>query len=146
MPWIDPEAAKIVFDSGCDITVVPLDATHAAAVSVEDAEKLRAKGTKTGRLTADIIAQRHRAYKHWQPMADVNTVPVHDALAVCAVLDGRVLRDVRETWADVDIAGGAADGMSIFDLDRRDKSRKNNVKVALSADKKLFAEMLLKIL
>ena len=144
--WIDPEAAKIVFDSGCDITVVPLDATHAAAVSVEDAEKLRAKGTKAGRLTADIAAQRHRAYKHWQPMADVNTVPVHDALAVCAVLDERVLRDVRETWADVDISGGAADGMSIFDLDRRDKSKKPNVKVALGADKALFTEMLLKIL
>lgn len=144
--WIDPEAAKIVFDSGCDITVVPLDATHAAAVSIDDAEKLRAKGTKAGCLTADIIAQRHRAYKHWQPMEDVNTVPVHDALAVCAVLNEKVLRDVRTTWADVDISGGAADGMSIFDLDRRYKDKKPNVKVALGADKALFTEMLLEIL
>lgn len=144
--WVDPEAAKIVLDSGCDITIVPLDATHAAALSVETAEKLREKGTKAGSLTADIIIHRHNGYKHWQPMGDINTVPIHDALAVCAVINPDVLKDVTETYADMDISGGAADGMSIFDLDERYKGRKKNVKVALSADRELFTDMLLNIL
>ena len=144
--WIDPEAAKIVFDCGCDILVVPLDATHAAAVSIRTAEALERKGTKPATLTARIIRQRQNAYKHWQPMADINSVPVHDALAVCAVLDERVLGPVVETYADVDIGKGAADGMSIFDLDNRYKDRKKNVKVALGADPERFADMLLNIL
>lgn len=144
--WIDPEAAKIVFDSGCEILGVPLDATHAAAVSIHTAEQLEKRGTKPATLTARIIRQRQNAYKHWQPMADINSVPVHDALAVCAVLDERVLGPVVETYADVDIGGGAADGMSIFDLDKRYKDRKKNVKVALGADPERFADMLLNIL
>ncbi len=144
--WIDPEAAKIVFDCGCDILVVPLDATHAAAVSIRTAEALERKGTKPATLTARIIRQRQNAYKHWQPMADINSVPVHDALAVCAVLDESVLGPVVETYADVDIGKGAADGMSIFDLDNRYKDRKKNVKVALGADPEHFADMLLNIL
>ena len=144
--WIDPEAAKIVFDCGCDILVVPLDATHAAAVSIRTAEALEHKGTKPATLTARIIRQRQNAYKHWQPMADIDSVPVHDALAVCAVLDERVLGPVVETYADVDIGKGAADGMSIFDLDNRYKDRKKNVKVALGADPERFADMLLNIL
>ena len=144
--WIDPEAAKIVFDCGCDILVVPLDATHAAAVSIRTAEALERKGTKPAALTARIIRQRQNAYKHWQPMADINSVPVHDALAVCAVLDESVLGPVVETYADVDIGKGAADGMSIFDLDNRYKDRKKNVKVALGADPERFADMLLNIL
>ena len=144
--WIDPEAAKIVFDCGCDILVVPLDATHAAAVSIRTAEALERKGTKPATLTARIIRQRQNAYKHWQPMADIDSVPVHDALAVCAVLDESVLGPVVETYADVDIGKGAADGMSIFDLDNRYKDRKKNVKVALGADPERFADMLLNIL
>lgn len=144
--WIDPEAAKIVFDSGCDILVVPLDATHAAAISIRTAEALERKGTKPATLTARIIRQRQNAYKHWQPMADIDSVPVHDALAVCAVLDESVLGPVVETYADVDIGKGAADGMSIFDLDKRYKDRKKNVKVALGADPERFADMLLNIL
>ena len=144
--WIDPEAAKIVFDCGCDILVVPLDATHAAAVSIRTAEALERKGTKPATLTARIIRQRQNAYKHWQPMADINSVPVHDALAVCAVLDESVLGPVVETYADVDIGKGAADGMSIFDLDNRYKDRKKNVKVARGADPERFADMLLNIL
>ena len=144
--WIDPEAAKIVFDCGCDILVVPLDATHAAAVSIRTAEALERKGTKPATLTARIIRQRQNAYKHWQPMADIDSVPVHDALAVCAVLDESVLGPVVETYADVDIGKGAADGMSIFDLDNRYKDRKKNVKVALGADPEHFADMLLNIL
>ena len=144
--WIDPEAAKIVFDCGCDILVVPLDATHAAAVSIRTADALERKGTKPATLTARIIRQRQNAYKHWQPMADIDSVPVHDALAVCAVLDESVLGPVVETYADVDIGKGAADGMSIFDLDNRYKDRKKNVKVALGADPERFADMLLNIL
>ena len=42
--WVDPEAAKIVIDSGCDITIVPLDATHKAVLSLDDADELEKDG------------------------------------------------------------------------------------------------------
>ncbi len=144
--WIDPEAAKIVMDCGCDITIVPLDATHKAAVSIQDAQALRNKNTKASILTANIIDRRYQAYRHWQPMEQADTVPVHDALAVCAVIDPSVLENVCETYADMDISGGAADAMSIFDLDKRYKEKLPNVKVALGANRKHFTQMLLDLL
>ena len=144
--WIDPEAAKIVIDSGCDITIVPLDATHAAAVSIEDAKELRRMGTKASVVSADIIERRWSAYKNWQPMDDINTVPVHDALAVCAVINPAVLKNVVSVHVDVDINGGASDGQCICDVGKRNKRDVPNAKVALGADKELFAAMLKEIL
>ena len=144
--WVDPEAAKIVVDSGCEIVIVPLDATHKAVMSLKDADELEASGKKAAIATASFIRHRQAGYKIWQPMADIDTVPIHDALAVCAVLNEDVLEDVRETYMDIDIAGGAADGMSICDLDKRYPDRKPNVKVALSANREIFSRMIKEIM
>ncbi len=144
--WVDPEAAKIVLDSGCDITIVPLDATHKAVLSLDDADELEKSGTKAGIATAEFIRHRQAGYKIWQPMEDIDTVPIHDALAVCALLNPDVLEDVVETYIDMDISGGAADGMSICDIDRRYPEKKPNAKIALGANKKIFSEMVREIL
>lgn len=144
--WVDPEAAKIVMESGCDITIVPLDATHKAVLSLADADSLERSGTPAGKATAQFIRHRQAGYKVWQPMADIDTVPIHDALAVCAVIDPGVLQNVVCTYVDIDIAGGAADGMSICDVDKRYKDRKPNARVALSADKDRFSSMVKEIL
>lgn len=140
--WVDPEAAKIVIDSGCDILIVPLDATHTGVMSLSDADEMEKMNTKASIYTASVIRKRQSGYKVWQPMADIDTVPIHDALAVCAVLDETVLEDVREVYADMDITNGVTDGMSVFDFDHRYKDRKANVKVALSANRKKFASMI----
>ena len=144
--WVDPEAAKIVIDSGCDITIVPLDATHKAVLSLKDADELYESGTLAGKATAEFIRHRQAGYKVWQPMEDIDTVPIHDALAVCAVLNPDVLENVVETYVDMDISGGAADGMSICDHDKRYKDKKPNAKVALSANKEIFSKMVKEIL
>lgn len=144
--WVDPEAAKIVVDSGCDIVIVPLDATHKAVMSLRDAQELEDSGKKAAIATASFIRHRQAGYKIWQPMKDIDTVPIHDALAVCAVLNENVLEDVWETYMDIDIAGGAADGMSICDLDKRYPDRKPNVKIALGANREIFSRMIKEIM
>lgn len=144
--WVDPEAAKIVVDSGCDIVIVPLDATHKAVMSLQDAQELEDSGKKAAIATASFIRHRQAGYKIWQPMKDIDTVPIHDALAVCAVLNENVLEDVWETYMDIDIAGGAADGMSICDLDKRYPDRKPNVKIALGANREIFSRMIKEIM
>ena len=56
--WADPEAARVVINSGVrKITLVPLDATHQALVSLDDCAALRALGTPAG----DAAATLHRA-------------------------------------------------------------------------------------
>lgn len=144
--WIDPEAAKIVLECGCKIRIVPLDATHAAAISTKDMDALYALGTKASVASAEIMHERLRGYNNWQPMSDSSTVPVHDALAVCAFINSDVLKDVVFCNVDINIDGGISDGMSVVDVLHKNKKAIPNASVALSADKELFSEMLKEIL
>ena len=42
--WADPEAARRVFESGIDVTMIGLDVTHQALVTDADADALRDVG------------------------------------------------------------------------------------------------------
>ena len=61
--WLDPEAARIVVNCGRPIRMVPLDATHRALVSTEDAGRLRALGTPAGEAAARFVAEAHRGLR-----------------------------------------------------------------------------------
>lgn len=143
--WVDPEAAKIVLDCGAPIRLVPLDATHAAFVTRSEAEEIRKFNTPAARLCADLILQRLKGYKKFQPLDEPEAVPVHDVLAVCALLNPEVLKDCMEVFVDVCISHGITDGMSLCDVGKRNRSMAPNANVAKSADRELFIEMLMKI-
>lgn len=66
--WKDPEAAQIVLTSGCEILLVPLDATHRAYVGSEESMKFRQMGTPVGIATADLLDARIQAYDLMQPI------------------------------------------------------------------------------
>ncbi len=78
--WADPEGARVVLGSGIKkVTMVPLDATHRALVSLDDCKKLRAPGTPAGEAAAIFIERRVRGYLEFQPSGRP-AAPVHDAL------------------------------------------------------------------
>lgn len=145
--WKDPEAAQIVLTSGCEILLVPLDATHRAYVDSEESMKLRQIGTPVGIATADLLDARIQAYDLMQPIecAPYGSTPPHDALAVCAAIDETVLRDVRLCRVDVDCGGSWADGMTIVDP-RVLTDQPENVHVAFNADREKFVSTLFDIL
>jgi inosine-uridine nucleoside N-ribohydrolase len=143
--WVDPEAAKIVFDSGAPIRLVPLDATHAAFVSQEDCEEIRKINTPAALLCADLILRRISGYNNFQPMPVPNSVPVHDVLAVCALLNPAVLQECMNVYVDICISPGITDGMSLCDVGKRNRNVKPNAVVAKSADRALFLKMVREI-
>ncbi len=141
--WMDPEAAQIVLSSGCDITLVPLDATHDGALSRQEAEKIRSIGTKAAETAADLILTSIRAYETIQGME--GRAPLHDALALCAAIDDSVLRNVRAARVDVDFGGGICDGMSVMDS-RPHSGKRPNASVALGCNQQRFFDDLYKII
>lgn len=145
--WLDPESARIVVNCGAPIRMVPLDATHRALVSTEDAARLRALGTPAGEAAARFILQRIDGYDATQPMprrGDALAAPVHDALAVCAIIDPTILT-TEFIPVDVEIQPGLSLGRTV--CDRRFRSGKPaNVHFALDADEPKFNRMLLDIL
>ncbi len=135
--FMDPEAAEIVLQSGAKITMVPLDATHAASTYLSEAKLFRDLHTPVGDMIAELIEIRTNAYNRLQPLWDKDLCPLHDALAVAYLLDPRVLKHVLYTRVDVDISGGFADGATIVDT-RVYRNMEPNCYYALDADRDLF--------
>lgn len=142
--WMDPEAARIVVNCGRPIRMIPLDATHRALVSIDGCRALRGLGTRAGEAAARFVEKRIEAYDATQPMHRPNAAPVHDALAVCAVIDPTVVT-THHIPVDVETGGELSVGRTVCDF--RFRSRKPaNVHVAMDADERRFVGMLLEIL
>ena len=142
--WLDPEAARIVTNCGRPIRMVPLDATHRALVSTEDAGRLRALGTPAGEAAARFILQRIDGYDATQRMHDGGAAPVHDALAVCAIIDPSILT-TEHIPVDVEVHAELSLGRTVCDFRFR-SGKPANVRFAMDADEPKFVRMLMEIL
>ena len=136
----DPEAAKIVLQSGIPVTVVGLDATCSTQFGYEEAEQLEALGNPAAAFAARMI-------RHYTATTNANGIfgekksSFHDVLAVCAAIDKSILTDLRREAADVDISGGIADGALIVDH-RPIAEVKYPVDIAYRADGARLLDML----
>jgi inosine-uridine nucleoside N-ribohydrolase len=142
--WLDPEAARIVVNCGRPIRMIPLDATHRALVSKEDCERLRALGTPAGEAAARFTRQRIDGYDASQPMHRPGAAPVHDALAVCSIIDPSVVT-THHIPVDVEVFAELSVGRTVCDFRFRG-GQPANVDFATDADEPKFVGMLLEIL
>jgi inosine-uridine nucleoside N-ribohydrolase len=94
--WQDPEAARIVFDSGVDIFAVGLDVTMdpAACLSNRHLEQLENGHSPTARLVAELVEYEVRYHECCR---------MHDPLALAVLLDASLL---EFTSARVEIVEG----------------------------------------
>lgn len=138
----DPEAAKIVLDSGLPCLIVGLNATHSAELTLEDTVQLRALDTPAARFAAQLIETRIDALKR---MGNGNgwSDAIHDALAVACVLDPSVIAEEITVRCDIDINGGAADGMLVTD-ERMGYEPDESVRttIVMKADRERFLNLL----
>jgi inosine-uridine nucleoside N-ribohydrolase len=135
--WADPEAARRVFESGIDLTMIGLDVTHKALMTRADAERLRSSG-RVGTMVAelyDFFSQFHlRQYGS-------EDSPIHDAVAVAHVLDGTLV-DTRHRHVAVDTESELCRGRTVVDLWQRTENEPN-AHVGVGVDGERFIELLL---
>ena len=73
--FIDPPAAKIVFDSGVPLEIIPLDATNEVPLTTSFIERFRAQGTgPDAQFTTSVFEKVSKSnetgeYFHWDPLA-----------------------------------------------------------------------------
>jgi purine nucleosidase/ribosylpyrimidine nucleosidase len=142
--WVDPEAAKVVMNCGRPIRLVPLDVTHRALISLDDCQRFRSIGTPAAVAAATFIERRIHGYSQYQPMSQPDSAPVHDALAVCAIIDPSII-STEFIPLDVETRGELTDGRTVCDFGRR-SGKESNVHFALDVDVAKFKEMLFAIL
>ncbi|MGI6608487.1 MAG: nucleoside hydrolase [Erysipelotrichaceae bacterium] len=149
--WADPEAAEIVLQSGCKITLVPLDVTHKNCIYLKEAEEFEASGTKAGYAAATFIKRRIGNYKKWGHnwQVDDEGAPIHDALCIAGLIDRSVFTEIISCNMKMDISGGTADGVSLvnFKRDSRDldgifRPAVKNVNLVMKADREKFAKIM----
>jgi len=126
--YVDPEAAKIVFNSGLKITVVGLDVTSdpSAILTKGRYEKMVTCGTRGARFLEKITS---RLIESW------GSFSLHDPMAVAYLVDS-TLFTVTEYPVDVETEGVIARGQTI--VDRRPWKEviefKRTAKVATAVD------------
>ncbi len=134
--WADPEAARRVFTSGLDVTMVGLDVTHKALVTAEHAGQLRESG-RIGEVVAELLefyGGFHRATYGWDGS------PIHDAVAVAHVIDPTLL-EVERLNVRIDTESELCRGRTVVDLWRR-TGLEPTANVAVGIDSDRFVHLL----
>jgi len=109
---IDPDASKIVFQSGINITMAPLDVTSQAHLDPTFRDKIRTLG-KIGQFIYDIFQHYVDKYVEWG--TPINLIPIHDTCAVMAFLYPEVYTEVARLRVEVETLGEFTRGQTIAD-------------------------------
>ena len=137
--WADPEAAKRVFASGLDVTMIGLDVTHQALVTPGDTERLRAAG-RAGTLVAELVDFYSRF--HQERYAELGGSPMHDPVAVAHVAVPGLVQ-TAPAFIDVDCGWEQGRGRTNVDTRGRHDFPPPNATVAVAIDPRAFNELLL---
>ncbi|GHU17561.1 ribonucleoside hydrolase RihC [Spirochaetia bacterium] len=129
----DPEAARIVFESGLPIVMAGLDVGWKALVHPEDTAKIKAMG-RTGEMIYALL-QHYRS-------GDINTgLKMYDSCAIAYLLQPEMF-EVAETFVAVETAGTLTAGTTVVDLKGYLKQRPN-ARVCVDINEKMFRDWLL---
>jgi purine nucleosidase len=111
----DPEAADIVLRSGRPTTMIGLNVTHQALATAEIIAEFRALGTRLGTVCAELMLFFASTYRR---VFGFEHPPVHDPIAVAAVIDPSIVRTVAAPVA-VELLGTYTRGATVVDLHHR---------------------------
>jgi inosine-uridine nucleoside N-ribohydrolase len=135
--YVDPEAARIVFESGAPIVMVGLDVTNRARLSFADIDELASWNGKVSRVLAPLLRFFARANRE---VFGFDGAPLHDALAVAHLLRPEVIR-TRAMNVVVETSGEYTRGRTVADV-YGVSGRPANAEVAEEVDVPLFRELL----
>src|SRR5438552_2626902 len=124
--YVDPEAARIVFQSGVPITMVGLDVTRKTSLTDDHVRVLEAAQNPVSRAAATI---GRNAINHNRERGFLVGPNMHDSLAVAGFLDPAILK-LQDYYVDVETTGELTAGETMGyspmsgDLQRRPESEK----------------------
>jgi inosine-uridine nucleoside N-ribohydrolase len=105
----DPEATHLLLTSAAPLTVVPLDVTLWTYMHLDDVDRLEAAGTPLARYLGRTV----RPWVSWlAERFGRDGCPLHDPLAMAALLDPQVIR-TRPLTADIELAGRLTRGRTV---------------------------------
>jgi inosine-uridine nucleoside N-ribohydrolase len=134
--FVDPEAAREVFESGLPITMSGLDVTHQAGAGPAERDRLRTTG-KVGSVVAGFLDYFAATYER---TFGFDAPPLHDAVAVAAVLETGLL-ETRPMRVDIECESDLTRGETVCDF-YGVTGKEPNAAVGVGLDREAFFELL----
>jgi inosine-uridine nucleoside N-ribohydrolase len=138
--YVDPEAAREVFESGLPITMSGLDITHQAGAGPLERMRLRATG-RVGGVVAGFLDYFAATY---ESVFGFDAPPLHDPVAVAAVLEPGLLK-TRPMRVDIECESDLTRGETVCDF-YGVTGRAPNAEVGLDLDHRGFFDLLYGVL
>jgi len=107
--YVDPEAARIVFQSGIPVTMVGLDVTRKTSLTDEHVRVLEAAQNPVSQAAAKI---GRNAINHNRERGYLVGPNMHDSLAVAGFLDPAILK-LQDYYVDVETTGELTAGATL---------------------------------
>jgi purine nucleosidase len=135
--YVDPHAARAVFDAGIPITLIPLDCTHQALTSAVRVAKFRAMKNRSGPATAALLDffERFDEQKY-----GTDGGPLHDPCVMAWLLKPELFQS-RDVNVAIECESELTMGMTIVDW-WGVTDRKPNATVCRSIDAQGFFDLL----
>ena len=133
--FVDPEAAKIVFDSEVEKILVPLDACNDIILPEQSIKEIREKAGDIGKVLSNMLVPYVENIKKYDNMAGTL---MYDPLAAYYLINPSTFQ-FEEMDIKIETKGEYTFGMSV--AERRVGALKNpNVKVAIKIDGQKFID------
>jgi len=99
--YVDPHAAKIVFDSGIPIVMCGLDVSYSAIFKEEDNKELKEIPTARAKLVSDIL---EKSLKVERPFLESNGAPLYDPTTIVYLINPDIFKTI-DYKIDIEIEG-----------------------------------------
>ena len=136
--YVDPEAAKIVFNSEVPIVMSGLEVTHKACINKSEIKDLINSNGKVSKMCGEII----NYYFKLEKVTEDKMTPIHDACSIMYLLYPEIF-EYKYMQIDVDCSEGYNRGMTVADTRDWIKYDNYNTKVLLNVDRDVFSKILL---
>jgi inosine-uridine nucleoside N-ribohydrolase len=109
--YVDPEAARIVFDSGVPLTMVGLNVTQKVLLGEPQLATLEAAKTPVSQAAAKILRSTLEHIRKGRGVTP-NTMAMHDPLTVAHLIDPSIL-SLKDYYVQIETSGEFSAGESV---------------------------------
>ena len=132
----DPEAAKIVFESGVPIIMAGLDVTEKAYLTPPEFDRIRGIGGTVAETVAGWLEFFYRFHREFgYPGA-----PVHDPVALVALINPQILT-FNDLYVQVETCGEYCRGATIGDFFNK-SGQPPNARVIMNINREAYVDMI----
>jgi inosine-uridine nucleoside N-ribohydrolase len=107
--YVDPEAARVVFDSGAPLTMVGLNVTNRVQIRNEQIRGLEAAQNPVSQAAGKIM---RATLDRWMRERQLNGFAMHDPVTVAYLIDSSILT-LKDYYVEIETSGEFTAGESV---------------------------------